>query len=173
MGQVIPEAAEVDSHTLAALPAAAAIVHRVAPWARCYAVPRLQGLCDGEDDFRYLSGLHRWKDAEDSIILGLLNDEEYLINTAYHESFHAVDRFIAPLQTGILNAAAAQGFSYSEQYLRHPREQLARGFASWAMARLECPPEPGWRATASVEKMFSQVESGEMAALVMGARAAA
>ena len=155
IGQVIPEAAEVDSHTLAALPAAAAIVHRVAPWARCYAVPRLQGLCDGEDDFRYLSGLHRWRDAEDSIILGLLNDEEYLINTAYHESFHAVDRFIAPLQTGILNAAAAQGFT------------------SWAMARLECPPEPGWRATASVEKMFSQVESGEMAALVMGARAAA
>lgn len=170
-GDVFGLPGPVPADALMALTYAVEIVHRIAPWAVVYAVPTLV-IAAPPNDYpcrevvmrkdcgrNYVKAGGLSFDKEGFVALSLASSAVYLIETAYHEAWHQIERI---LDKNILDEidSCLVPMSWGSDYLDSMFERRARCFQTWCMHYEEGMPSRGLATW--IDEIFDAVATGEV-----------
>lgn len=163
----------VGADTMSMLPHAVNVVHRITPFATIIAAPILvsERTPDGyphsylltrkdKDSNPYVEIGGLSFNREDLIAISLRHSGSRLIDVAYHEAWHQVEKILSKKTIDEVDAHLIP-LDFGSAYLSSMVERRARAFAAWCMRFEEGLPT--LRLATAVDRIFDEVASGEVA----------
>ncbi|MHA6730264.1 hypothetical protein [Devosia sp. A369] len=171
-GDVFGLPGPVPADAWAVLDYVVGIVHRIVPWAVVHAAPivviefppddypcrEIIKRKDNGKDYVKIGGISFEK--EGLVALSLASSAVFLIETAYHESWHQLEKII---DKNILDEIDSLLVSvrWGSAYLDSMVEHRARCFQTWAMHFEEGMPD--FRLSGRIDEIFDAAAAGEIA----------